>query len=54
VKIEFDLMEQIPKKDWDDFSLRLIYFGREFCKARKPACPDCPMNKLCTFEGKTS
>ena len=53
VKIEFDLMEQIPKKDWDDFSLRLIYFGREFCKARKPACPACPMKKLCTFPGKT-
>ena len=54
VKIEFDLMEQIPKKDWDDFSLRLIYFGREFCKARKPACPACPMNKLCLFQDKTS
>ena len=52
VKIEFDLMEQIPKKDWDDFSLRLIYFGREYCKARKPACPACPMNKLCRFQGK--
>jgi len=54
VKIEFDLMEQIPKKDWDDFSLRLIYFGREFCKARKPACPACPMNKVCFFGGKLS
>jgi endonuclease-3 len=54
VKIEFDLMEQIPKKDWDDFSLRLIYFGREYCKARKPACPACPMNKLCRFQGKRS
>ena len=54
VKIEFDLMGQIPKMDWDDFSLRLIYFGREFCKARKPACPACPMNKLCTFQDKTS
>lgn len=53
VKIEFDLMDQIPKKDWDDFSLRLIYFGREFCKARKPACPPCPMNALCAFQGKT-
>ena len=54
VKIEFDLMAQIPKKDWDDFSLRLIYFGREYCKARKPDCPACSMNKLCTFQGKTA
>lgn len=52
VKIEFDLMEQIPKKDWDDFSLRLIYFGRQYCKARKPDCPACSMNKLCAFQGK--
>ncbi|MCG6910084.1 MAG: endonuclease III [Deltaproteobacteria bacterium] len=54
VKIEFDLMTQIPKKDWDAFSLRLIYFGRELCKARKPLCPDCPMNSLCTFPEKTT
>lgn len=53
VKIEFDLMEQIPKKGWDNFSLQLIYFGREICKARKPTCPVCPMNSLCSFQGKT-
>ena len=28
VKIEFDLMEIIPRKDWSGFSLRLIFFGR--------------------------
>lgn len=54
VKIEFDLMEQIPKKDWSDFSLHLIYFGREICKARKPDCTRCPFEKLCCFPGKTS
>jgi endonuclease-3 len=54
VKIEFDLMEQIPQKDWSDFSLHLIYFGRETCKARKPECPRCPLEKLCCFTGKTS
>jgi endonuclease-3 len=52
VKIEFDLMEQIPKEDWNDFSLHLIYFGREICKARKPVCPYCPFEKLCHFPGK--
>lgn len=53
VKIEFDLMQQIPQKERDVFSLRLIYFGREFCKARKPACSACPMKNLCAFQGKT-
>jgi endonuclease III len=54
VKIEFDLMQQIPKKDWNDFSLHLIYFGREICKARKPVCLRCPFEKLCRFPGKIS
>ena len=52
VKIEFDLMEQIPKRAWNDFSLHLIYFGRETCSARKPKCDLCPMNKLCNFPDK--
>jgi endonuclease-3 len=52
VKIEYDLMEIIPKKDWNDFSLQLIYFGRAICKARKPACPACPLYDLCDFPDK--
>lgn len=53
VKIEFDLMDQMPKRAWSDFSLHLIYFGREFCQARKPRCPGCPLNKLCNYPDKT-
>jgi endonuclease III len=47
VKIEFDLEKTIPKKEWNDFSLRLIYFGRAICTARKPDCPNCPLNDIC-------
>jgi len=54
VKIEFDLMKIIPKREWSDFSLRLIFFGREICKARKPKCPGCPLNKLCPWPDKTT
>ncbi|RPH52930.1 MAG: endonuclease III [Desulfobacteraceae bacterium] len=53
VRIEFDLMKIIPEKEWNDFCLHLIYFGREICKARKPLCPDCPVMKLCDYEDKT-
>ena len=53
VKIEFDLMEQMPKRAWNDFSLHLIYFGRETCIARKPKCGLCPMGKICTYPDKT-
>ncbi len=53
VKIEFDLMKIIPKRAWNDFSLQLIFFGRETCSARKPKCPTCPLNKLCPWPDKT-
>ncbi len=49
VKIEFDLMKIIPKKDWSDFSLQVIYFGRAVCKARKPACDVCPLTDKCQY-----
>lgn len=52
VKIEFDLMQIIPKKEWSDFSLQLIYFGRETCKARNPACATCPLSRICRFHLK--
>ena len=46
-KIEQDLMTLLPKKDWDAFSLRMIYFGRDVCTARAPQCPTCPLCDLC-------
>lgn len=46
-KIEQQLMEIIPREEWDGFSLRLIYFGREVCTAQRPKCPICPLNRLC-------
>jgi endonuclease-3 len=52
VKIEFDLMDQMPKRAWSDFSLHLIYFGREFCQARKPKCEACPLLRLCNYPDK--
>ena len=54
VKIEFDLMKIVPKRAWNDFSLQLIFFGRETCMARKPKCPICPLNKLCPWPRKTT
>jgi endonuclease-3 len=54
VKIEFDLMPIIPQHDWSDFSLRLVFFGREICSARKPKCPICPAYKFCPWPDKTT
>lgn len=47
VKIEKDLMRVIPKKDWTDFSHRLITHGRLVCNARKPDCENCGMKNFC-------
>jgi endonuclease-3 len=46
-KIERDLQELVPKKDWIDFSHLLIYHGRQVCKARTPLCAECVVEKLC-------
>jgi endonuclease-3 len=51
-KIELDLMRLIPRLEWSDFSLRLIFFGRETCSARKPKCPICPLYHLCPYPHK--
>jgi len=52
VKVEFELMEIIPKSSWSDLSLQFIYFGREICDAKKPLCDICPMFDICPTRGK--
>ena len=46
-KIERDLIELVPKKDWVDFSHLMIYHGRNVCKARLPQCSECVLEPLC-------
>lgn len=46
-KIEKDLMELVPRKDWIIFSHLLIFHGRRVCKARRPLCEECVVEKLC-------
>ena len=53
VKIEMDLRDVVPRSDWSGFSLRLVYFGREYCRARAPRCPECPIATWCPYPEKT-
>lgn len=53
-KIERDLMEILPKKEWIDFSHRMIWHGRKICVARKPKCPECSMKAFCPKIGVNS
>jgi endonuclease-3 len=47
VRIEQDLLALIPKKEWIDFSHRMIHHGRRICTARKPKCDECPLGSIC-------
>jgi endonuclease-3 len=51
VKVERELMKQLPKKEWIDFSHRMIYHGRAVCNARKPLCDACSMRPICPRHG---
>ena len=46
-KIEKDLVELVPKKEWVIFSHLLIYHGRNVCRARNPSCDACVIEKFC-------
>ena len=52
VRIEFDLMEIVPKEEWTHFSNLLIWHGRRICVARKPLCNQCPIVRLCDYGSK--
>ena len=47
VKIEFELMEIVPKEEWTHLSNLLVWHGRRTCVARKPLCDSCAIRKLC-------
>ncbi len=48
-KIEFDLMNLIPKDKWTDFSHKIVSFGRTICLGRNPKCNVCNLLKYCRF-----
>jgi endonuclease-3 len=51
VKVEFEVMELIARKEWTNLSQRMIWHGRRICHARKPACGACPLAELCPSFG---
>jgi len=51
VKIERDLMEIIPQREWTYIGHALIWHGRKVCSARKPDCEHCTLAKNCPSAG---
>jgi endonuclease III len=51
VKVEVQIAELIPKKEWTDFSHRVIFHGRRVCHAKKAACGACGLAQWCPSFG---
>ena len=47
VRIEQDLQEIIPRKQWTWFGHAMIWHGRKVCSARKPNCGECRVAAAC-------
>ena len=47
--VEKKLMEIYPERIWGDLHLKLLFFGRYFCKAKNPEClrKECPFKYIC-------
>jgi endonuclease-3 len=52
-KIERDLQQLVPPREWTAFAHRLIHHGRRVCVARTPRCSVCPVAKWCPRLGVT-
>lgn len=51
-KIEMELRDLIPVRDWTDWSHAVTLHGRYTCLARAPKCDECPLADICPACGK--
>ncbi|MBP9690544.1 endonuclease III [Candidatus Woesebacteria bacterium] len=50
VKIEKELMKLLPKREWTEFTMRMIEYGRTYCPAKKHDHAQCPI--VCALKEK--
>ena len=48
-KIEKQLMEALPQKEWGNAGMAISFLGRETCRPQKPKCTECVMNTVCVY-----
>ncbi len=53
VRVEFDLMKELPQDHWILYNMHLITLGREICRAPVPRCGECFLKDLCPSAEKT-
>jgi endonuclease III len=48
-KIEQDIMQVIPEKDWGEIGMAISFLGREICRPSNPQHDLCPMASVCEY-----
>lgn len=48
-KIEYELMEVLPKDRWRLYNIQIIALGRTICLAGSPKCGVCPLQEHCDY-----
>ena len=48
-KIEEQIMEVIPEKDWAETGMAISFLGRETCRPSHPEHEECVMRKVCAY-----
>lgn len=46
-KIEFELMNLLPRDHWILYNIHIIRLGRTICTARNPKCEECFLREYC-------
>ncbi|HMT07977.1 MAG TPA: endonuclease III [Pyrinomonadaceae bacterium] len=46
-KVEKELLELVPKKDWIKYGQLVTWHGRRVCNAKKPKCSECTLADIC-------
>ncbi len=51
-KIEKQIMDVIPAKDWGEIGMAFSFLGRETCRPTNPNCKECVMKPNCDYGRK--
>lgn len=48
-KIEKQIMDVIPSKEWGEIGMAISFLGREICRPTNPKHEECPMKIVCEY-----
>ena len=51
LRVERELMVLFPREEWGNINHRMVWFGRQVCRARGPLCASCEMALICEKNG---